>query len=137
MYKLETENFSLELLPGIHQDNFPYPKANSLQVKVSSLGFSADSIMDIDDIALSDFAVNLNELYETLSGSARLEEPYGMHCFLEFTAVTGGRIRIKGRIHNKKGIGYGHELIFENEVDQTYLRAVSYTHLTLPTTSRV
>ncbi len=36
MYKLETENFSLELLPGIHQDNFPYPKANSFQVKVSS-----------------------------------------------------------------------------------------------------
>ena len=54
MYKLETENFSLELLPGICQDSFPYPKANSLQVKVSSLGFSADSIMDIDDIALSD-----------------------------------------------------------------------------------
>lgn len=39
MYKLETENFSLELLPGIHQDSFPYPKANSLRVKVSSLGF--------------------------------------------------------------------------------------------------
>lgn len=34
--------------------------------------------MDIDDIALSDFAVNLNELYETLSGSVRLEEPYSM-----------------------------------------------------------
>ena len=95
MYKLETENFSLELLPGIYQDNFPYPKANRLRVKVSSLGFSADSIMDIDDIALSDFAVNLNELYETLSGSVRLEEPYSMHCFLEFTAVTGGHIRIK------------------------------------------
>ena len=78
MYKLETENFSLELLPGICQDSFPYPKANSLRVKVSSLGFSADSIMDIDDIALSDFAVNLNELYETLSGSVRLEEPYSM-----------------------------------------------------------
>ncbi|WP_314051503.1 hypothetical protein, partial [Dialister invisus] len=110
MYRLETENFLLELLPGIHQDNFPYPKANRLRVKVSSLGFSADSIMDIDDIALSDFAVNLNELYETLSGSVRLEEPYSMHCFLEFTAVTGGHIRIKGRIYNKKGIGYGHEL---------------------------
>ena len=127
MYKLETENFSLELLPGIHQDNFPYPKANSLQVKVSSLGFSAHSIMDIDDIALSDFAVNLNELYETLSGSVRLEEPYSMHCFLEFTAVTDGHIRIKGRIHNKKGIGYGHELIFENEVDQTYLGGFAKT----------
>ena len=127
MYKLETENFSLELLPGIHQDNFPYPRANSLQVKVSSLGFSADSIMDIDAIALSDFAVNLNELYETLSGSVRLEEPYGMHCFLEFTAVAGGHIRIKGYIHNKMGIGYGHELIFENEVDQTYLRGFAKT----------
>lgn len=128
MYKLETENFSLELLPGIHQDNFPYPKANSLQVKVSSLGFSADSIMDIDAIALSDFVVNLNELYETLSGSVRLEEPYGMHCFLEFTAVTGGHIRIKDYyIHNKMGVGYGHELIFENEVGQTYLRGFAKT----------
>ena len=122
MYKLETENFSLELLPGIHQDNFPYPKANSLQVKVSSLGFSAD-----DAIALSDFAVNLNELYETLSGSVRLEEPYGMHCFLEFTAVTGGHIRIKDYIHNKMGVGYGHELTFENKVDQTYLRGFAKT----------
>ena len=45
-----------------------------------------------------------------------------MHCFIELTAGAGGHIRIKGRIHNKKGIGYGHELIFENEVDQTYLR---------------
>lgn len=29
MYKLETENFSLELLPGICQDSFPYPKGES------------------------------------------------------------------------------------------------------------
>lgn len=78
--------------------------------------------MDIDASALSDFAVNLNELYKTLSGSVRLEEPYSMHCFLEFTAVTGGHIRIKGYIHNKMGVGYGHELTFENEVDQTDLR---------------
>lgn len=92
-----------------------------------SLGFSADSIMDIDDIALSDFAVNLNELYETLSGSVRLEESYSMHCFLEFTAVAGGHIRIKGYIHNKMGIGYGHELTFENKVDQTYLRGFAKT----------
>ena len=83
--------------------------------------------MDIDDIALSDFAVNLNELYETLSGSVRLEEPYSMHCFLEFTAVTGGHIRIKGYIHNKMGVGYGHELTFENEVDQTYLGGFANT----------
>ena len=83
--------------------------------------------MDIDDIALSDFAVNLNELSETLSGSVRLEEPYSMHCFLEFTAVAGGHIRIKGYIHNKMGVGYGHELTFENEVDQTYLGGFAKT----------
>ena len=71
--------------------------------------------------------MNLNELYETLSGLVRLEEPYGMHCFLEFTAVRSGHIRIKGRIHNKKGIGYGHELTFENEVDQTYLGGFAKT----------
>ena len=78
--------------------------------------------MDIDDIALSDFAVNLNELYETLSGSVRLEEPYSMHCLLEFTAMAVGHIRIIGFIHNKMGVGNGHELKYENEVDQTYLR---------------
>ena len=84
--------------------------------------------MDIDDIALSDFAVNLNKLYETLSGSVRLEEPYSMHCFLEFTAVTGGHIRIKGYIHNKMGVGYGHELTFENEVDQRPILDVLQKH---------
>ena len=44
----------------------------------------------------------MNELYETLSGSVRLEEPYSMHCFLEFTAVTGGHIRIKARFIIKR-----------------------------------
>ena len=122
MYRLNAEGFSLELTPRVLQEKFPYPEANSLRVQVSSRGFSADSFMDVDDLHFAAFAVQLNELYETLKGSVRLEEPYSMHCFLEFIAAAGGHIHVKGNLHNKMGIGHAHELTFENEFDQTYLR---------------
>ena len=37
------------------------------------------------------------------------------------------RHSIKDYIHNKMDVGYGHELTFENEVDQTYLRGFAKT----------
>lgn len=123
MYRLETENFLLELKPKVQQNDFPYPVNTSLNVKVSSYGFSAEAVMDIDVRGLADFAVHLNELYETLKGSARLEEPYGAHCYIEFMACTGGHIRVKGDIHNGMAYGYEQELSFENKIDQTYLRS--------------
>lgn len=123
MYKLETENFLLELEPEVHQDDLPFPINTSLSIKVFSHGFSAESVMDIDVRGLADFAVHLNELYETLKGSARLEEPYGVHCYIELMACCRGRVKVKGDIHNRNAFGDEQELTFENEFDQTYLKS--------------
>lgn len=123
MYRLELENFCLEFNPTIHENDLPFPVNTSLNIKVFSYGFSADSVMDIDVRGLAEFAVSLNRLYETLKGSARLEEPYGVHNYIEFTALRQGHINIKGKIHNRKAYGYEQELTFENELDQTYLKS--------------
>ena len=40
----------------------------------------------------------------------------------EFSAKTGGHIKVTGRLNNKNAFGYTQEISFENEIDQTYLR---------------
>ncbi len=75
--------------------------------------------MDIDIKNLIVFARELLQLYTTLSGTAKLEEPYG-NSFIEFLAETGGHIAIKGQL-NKQYLNFSHKLWFENEIDQTYL----------------
>ena len=123
MYRLKTEHFFLEFNPELHQDDFSYAVNTSLSIKVISYGFSAESIMDIDVRKLANFTVQLNELYETLEGSARLEEPYGGHGYIEFMACGRGHIAVKVNIHNGNAYGYEQELSFENEIEQTCLKS--------------
>lgn len=123
MYNLKSENFFLEFAPTIYENDLSFPINTSLGIKVSSYGFSTDSVMDIDVRGLADFSISLNRLYETLKGAARLEEPYGVHSYIEFIACNGGHIKVKGNIHNKNAYGYEQELSFENELDQTYLKS--------------
>ena len=122
MYRLESDHFALELAPWTYQEDFPYPLNNSLRVKVSSYGFSADSFIDADELHLTQFAVELHRLYETLQGSARLEDLYGARSFVEIIARSRGHIRITGRINNHEAHGFEQELTFDNEIDQSYLR---------------
>ena len=82
----------------------------------------ADTFMDVGVQGIAEFALQLKDLYETLSGEARLEEPYSVHNYIEFVAKTGGHIRVMGRLNNKSAFGYTQEINFENEIDQTYLR---------------
>jgi len=91
---------------------------------LSSYGFCANTTMDINAEKLAVFAKKLMELYETLSGKARLEEPYGIQNYIEFEVIIRGHIKVKGNIHNGH-YGYSQELFFENEFDQTYLRDFS------------
>lgn len=123
MYRLEAENFLLEFIPVIYENDLLFPVNTSLNIKVFSCGFSAESVLDIDVRRLADFALSLNKLYETLKGSARLEEAYGVHSYIEFIACSRGHIKVKGNIHNGNAYGYEHELTFENEIDQTYLKS--------------
>ena len=120
MYRLEAENFLLEIAPMIYETDLSFPLNTSLDIKVVSYGFSVDAMMDIDVYGLAGFAASLNRLYETLGGYARLEEPYG-DCYLEFTVCSRGHIYVKGSIYHRVN-NHEHELIFENEFDQTYLK---------------
>ena len=122
MYRIEADTFILELSPEIHEQDFAYPVNVYLGVKVSSYGYSADTFMDVGVQGIAEFAVQLKKLYETLSGKARLEEPYSVHNYIEFIAETGGHIKVMGRLNNKNAFGYTQEINFENMIDQTYIR---------------
>ena len=122
MYRIETDTFILELSPEIHEQDFAYPVNVTLGVKVSSYGYSADTFMDVGVQGIAEFAVHLKNLYETLAGDARLEEPYSVHNYIGFIAKPGGHIKITGRLNNKNAFGYTQEINFENKIDQTYLR---------------
>ncbi len=122
MYRIEADTFLLELFPEIHEQDFIYLVNVTLGVKVSSYGYSADTFMDVGVQGIAEFALQLKALYETLTGEARLEEPYSVHNYIEFIAETGGHIRVMGRLNNKSAFGYMQEITFENEIDQTYLR---------------
>ena len=121
MYRIETDSFILGFFPEIHEQDFSYPVNVNLGVKVSSYGYSADTVMDVGVRGIAEFAAQLKRLYESLTGEARLEEPYSVHNYIEFIAETGGHIRVVGRLNNKNAFGYMHEINFENEIDQTYL----------------
>lgn len=121
MYRIEADTFMLELFSEIHEQDFIYPVNVTLGVKVSSYGYSADTFMDVGVQEIAEFALQLKTLYETLTGEARLEEPYGVHNYIKFIAETGGHIRVMGLLNNN-AFGCTQEITFENEIDQTYLR---------------
>ena len=121
MYRLQTEDFQLEMIAAVHEEDMSSPVNTSLVVSVSSDGFSAGAGMDVDVRDLSEFAVRLNELYESLEGTARLEEPYS-DGYMEFSADSLGHVRIRGCVQKSSACGFTQKLIFANEFDQTYLR---------------
>lgn len=121
MYKIETENFSLDLTYRVPQKDYPYPPANCLRVLVSSCGFSANAYMDVDELELDNFAAQLNDLYETLKGEAELEAYGGI--FIRFSADECGRIHVSGRLHTADAYyRLEQQLEFRNVFDQTYLK---------------
>ena len=121
MYKIETDTFILDFFPEIHEQDFSCPVNVNLGVKISSYGYSADTFMDIGVQGIAEFATQLMRLYESLTGEARLDEPYSVNNYIEFIAEKGGHIRVIGRLNNKNAFGYTQEIYFENEIDQTYL----------------
>ena len=123
MYRIETDTFILEFSPEIHLQDFAYPVNVTLGVKVSSYGYSAETFMDVRVQDIAEFAVQLNNLYETLEGEAKLEEPYSVHNYIVFIAEPNGHIKVIGQLNNKNVFGYTQEINFENEIDQTFLRS--------------
>lgn len=118
---LETETFRLLMEAEIFEEELDLPNNAILRVRVESDGFQGESSLDVDAKALARFALDMRALYDTLSGSARVEEPYGMHQHLAFSCDSLGHIAVRGFLHGGNRAGRFHELRFENEFDQTYL----------------
>ena len=119
---LETNTFRLSLsLRVFETDNALDPYA-LMTVRVESGGYCGDAELDVDLREFAAFARDLRKLYDTLSGEATVREPFGYKRFLSFSAEPRGHIRVKGYLCDAMN---DHELRFENEFDQSYLRAFS------------
>ncbi len=117
-----TETFILRFKLRIFEEDIHLPSNTMLEVFVKSNGFSGCSTMDIDIKEFAEFSSDLNRIYETLSGEARVEEPYGVHMYISFQGDGRGHIAVKGYLHSGDGIGNEHSLEFENCIDQTCLK---------------
>ena len=120
MDRIETESFVLAMEMQLSDPDREYPANALLGVSVRSCGFAAETTMDVGTRELGLFAGRLMALYQTLSGRARLEEPYGRHSYLEFEAGAMGHILVRGALHSSGG--YAQALVFENSFDQTALQ---------------
>lgn len=121
---LEANDFRLELNTEIFYDNLDCPVNAYLTVNVKNGDYSGSTLMDIDIDQLADFSVELKKVYDTLKGSAKIEEPYG-HCGdITFTAEKNGYINISGHIRTEtfNDVWKGNELNFRTTIDQTFFQ---------------
>lgn len=114
---LTSETFSLVLELQVFEADIAYSSNTIMTVTVESDGFCGRSDMDIDIKEFASFAAASNRLYESLSGTARIEEPYGYHQFLEFSGDGIGHIAVSGMLSSGS-----QELRFDNTLDQTFLK---------------
>lgn len=121
MHKLDTSVFVLELYPEIFESDIGYCANTTLYISVKSGDFSCKTTMDIDIKHFAIFTKELFDLYESLSGEAKLKEEYYGIGYFQFTATNCGYIKVSGKLRDQC-ISSNQELIFENEFDQTYLR---------------
>ena len=85
-----------------------------------------ESIANDDFLEWAEFSENLCQLYENLSGSARIEEPYGVHMYLLFQGDGKGHIDVRGELYQTDSLGIEQELRFASRFDQTYLKCFCY-----------
>lgn len=120
IFVLESENFRLSLDFQIFEEDIPHPVNTTLSIHISSEGFSAATIMDIDIKDVPIFCKNLKNIYASLLGTAKIQEPFGKQHLL-FTGDNRGHIAVSGHLHSSGMCGFWQELKFENAIDQTFL----------------
>ena len=117
-YELKTEDFYLNIEADFSKNNCIEDDREDILLQVKSSAFSAYIYSFICKSDFISFVFNLNQLYESLEGSVKLEERYEGN-FIEFTALATGYIKVRGELHT---LDFKHKLEFENQFDQTYLR---------------
>lgn len=121
-FMLNANSFSLLLKAKVYYSDIQYPNNTTLYITLNSSGFCACTTMDIDIKEFKSFAAGINDLYETLSGSAEITEPYGEQ-IIQFSTDKTGHINVSGMLHNSGNNGHYQYLKFENSFDQTFLKS--------------
>ena len=119
-FLLESESFSLSLGFEVFESDISYPSNTILTVSVSSAGFSASTTMDIDIKDIPTFYYELQKVYDSLKGEARIQEPYGDQQYILFSGDKKGHILVSGTLNSNGENGFWQELKFENCIDQTF-----------------
>ena len=118
---LKSESFSISLDFEVFESDISYSSNTILTVSVSSAGFSASTTMDIDIKDIPTFYYELQKLYDSLMGEAKIQEPYGNQQYILFSGDKKGHILVSGVLNSNGANGFWQELKFENCIDQTFL----------------
>ncbi len=119
MYRIESESFALELIPVVEGDEV------SVTVKVRSDKFSAECTIDAFAGQIMIFAKDMLALYESLEGSARLEQDWSPNNYIQFSAQQHGHILVEGRLKSEARSGNVQEFSFKHVIDQSYIEGVA------------
>ena len=125
-YKLESNTFSLVLNPNIYYSDIQFPENTILKITLKSSGFCAQTSMAIDIKEFKIFISEIENLYNTLKGSAEITEPYDKQ-YIKFSTDRTGHIYVAGMLSSNGSDGYFQTLEFENSFDQTYLKSFVYS----------
>ena len=104
------------------ESNIAIPSNKEMSVSGESEGVAGKESMAIGVKELAKFAVEVELLYEKLSGGARIEEPDGVHMYISFMGNGRGRITVKGYLSKRNRAGNQQDFYFENVIDQTVLK---------------
>lgn len=121
MNRLKADNFELAVDTEIYDRDLSYEENTALDLELTSYGFSVKTTLDADIRRVAAFARDIMTMYVTLKGSATIDEPYGDR-FIDFRMTPLGHVQVKGELSDYSR-GYSHEMKFENEFDQTYLKS--------------
>lgn len=116
---IDADNFKLKINLKIYESDIQLPVNTTMSISVTSGNFSASSNMDIDIKQFALFSKDLKGIYEDLNGTAKIEEPYGCHQYISFTAIKGGHIVVQGYLCDDL---QENEIFFNNEFDQTIIK---------------
>ena len=119
MYTIRTtENgFLLEISYYIYETDEEL-LLGTMNIHVVSGDFSAKASMDVSAYKVAEFARDLYHLYEHLSGTATIRGTFSNESNMEFSILSRGHIHVKGILTDD-----GQTLSFNNEFNQTYLKA--------------
>lgn len=118
---LESEGFKLSLNLQVFESDISYPSNTILSVCVFSEGFSASATMDVDINDVLHFCNELQKVYDSLKGEAKIQEPFGNRQYIMFSCDKKGHFFISGTLNSDGANGLWQELKFENVIDQTVL----------------